>query len=767
MVVIMEKKNILNLKKFINLFLIIGSLILFTLTVSTFAGCNKNEIQFHFRKIGDAYSLTEIKNVKTDELEIPSYYKGKPVVEVDSQIFSENNFRKIILPDTIREFDSGMFSNCENLEYVNIPKNIKVLPDMTFQYCKNLKNITIPDHVVKLDADVFNECKNLEKVVLPKNLNSIGYRCFGDCEKLENINIPENIKNIEDSTFYNCKKIENIELPSNLETISDRSFENCVKLQNIQIPEKVKAIGSNAFYGCVNLKSIKLPKNLENTVIDCFGNCSNLEIIEFTNNNLNFDESNFQSCGLKYLKIPSEDFFENFDKDKLIQTFNNYIINFSCENNKKIKLDYAEERAIWNCDEIGVTKDGLIFALLKNNQIVIEGSNSKKKKIIIPDEIEHNEKKYKVVKVNYKAFAGNKNLEEIEFSDNITEIGNRLFEDCSNLKKVKLPNNLEKISEGTFYYCKKLLTLNLPKNLKFIEDDAFSYCKSLEKIHLKKYIKNMEGRAFNECENLNIFIEEEKPEIWEPNKIPVVWNFKEALEIGGIKYGITNNKEIVLCGIDNQIENIEIPQYLNINHEKYFITEICNNAFRNGKKLQICKLSSKIAKIGYGAFSECQKLTYILLPKSVCNLDYCVFNKNTTVFSERESPLGHCDTEVIYNIVGVGKTDDGFVYGLSKNNKIVIGNYDEKYARSINIPKSINHNGKLYEVDSINRYAFEGLKQIIKVYIPKTIKHIGYSIFDDCSEDLRIFVAAKSKLASWSDDWNRGYSSNTIWGYEK
>ena len=56
------------------------------------------------------------------------------------------------------------FYNCQNLEYVLIPKNVKTIGNYAFDHCSKLKSVSIPSQVGQIGEKTFNACDNLTAV---------------------------------------------------------------------------------------------------------------------------------------------------------------------------------------------------------------------------------------------------------------------------------------------------------------------------------------------------------------------------------------------------------------------------------------------------------------------------------------------------------------------------------------------------------------------------------------------------------------------------
>lgn len=96
--------------------------------------------------------------------------------------------------------------------------------------------------VVKIGQCAFSNCYNLEKIDISDSVESIGEYAFNGCTKLKNINIPDSVRNISKGAFNFCTSLSNIEIPSSIKNIEKEAFNNCSSLESIKIPNSITSI---------------------------------------------------------------------------------------------------------------------------------------------------------------------------------------------------------------------------------------------------------------------------------------------------------------------------------------------------------------------------------------------------------------------------------------------------------------------------------------------------------------------------------------------
>ena len=74
----------------------------------------------------------------------------------------------------MRKFSGESFVGCENLERIQLSKNLKRIGDYSFAYCKSLTTIEIPESVTEIEKNIFLNCDNLTKIYINRPLEEIG-----------------------------------------------------------------------------------------------------------------------------------------------------------------------------------------------------------------------------------------------------------------------------------------------------------------------------------------------------------------------------------------------------------------------------------------------------------------------------------------------------------------------------------------------------------------------------------------------------------------
>lgn len=101
-------------------------------------------------------------------------------------------------------------------------------------------------------------------------------------------------------------------------------------------------------------------------------------------------------------------------------------------------------------------------------------------------------------------FIGCKNLQRVNFGDNVASIGKRVFDNCTILKEVvfSCPDNVTEIGEYAFFGCSYLESITLSNKLKAISAGLFDGCMSLKSITIPDSVTEIGDYAFVGCRSL-------------------------------------------------------------------------------------------------------------------------------------------------------------------------------------------------------------------------------------------------------------------------
>lgn len=285
-----------------------------------------------------------INNQLVTDLVIPGKYK---VVKANS-FFGYKKLKSVTFEEGVEVIEKGSFVR-SGIEKVKLPKSIKDLIGESysgffgspFQYCEDLKEINIPNNL-KVLPDNFLDGASIEKIELPEGLEVIPAGCFNACKHLKEINIPNSVHTVKEHAFYSCDALEELIFPDSVHLLGTMSLANIKKIilpedwnytgnkywslfeytkmdklemnqydnafyigsrtnpyqvllkavnkdiESCYIHEDCKYIcgygnasfGNSGFYECKKLKTLSIPEGIKRIEFNALGKCDSLENVD-------------------------------------------------------------------------------------------------------------------------------------------------------------------------------------------------------------------------------------------------------------------------------------------------------------------------------------------------------------------------------------------------------------------------------------------------------------------------------------------------------
>ena len=128
---------------------------------------------------------------------------------------------------------SATFKNCQDLNRINIPANVKTISHNMFINCDNLGFVVVPPGLSYIGNNVFSSCTNLRLTALPPDLTSIGTYAFYGCTNLGLTSLPSGVTSIGTNAFNGCTTLYIIDLTAFTNPQSIPTLANINAFQNI------------------------------------------------------------------------------------------------------------------------------------------------------------------------------------------------------------------------------------------------------------------------------------------------------------------------------------------------------------------------------------------------------------------------------------------------------------------------------------------------------------------------------------------------------
>ena len=143
------------------------------------------------------------------------------------------------------------------------------------------------------------------------------------------------------------------------------------------------------------------------------------------------------------------------------------------------------------------TADGLKYSITDAEQktVSVSGYIGAATELVIPAEVTHEDKTYKVTAIGGYAFLGDFTLTRVTIPEGVTTIEGYAFFGCTSLTKVTIPEGVTHIGNRAFWSCTSLTSVSLPASVTHIGNRAFWGCTSLTSVSLPASLTEC-GEAF-------------------------------------------------------------------------------------------------------------------------------------------------------------------------------------------------------------------------------------------------------------------------------
>ena len=415
----------------------------------------EQSLEFMKLKTSDSYWVKGIGSITSDEIVIPSTYKGLSVGGISFDAFKNNvNIKKIILPDTIESICGYAFAGCTALESIYLPDGLKDIQSYAF-FGSGLKTLTIPDSVTILGSYACAECPNLESVKLPLKLETFFNNMFDNTPKLKNIELPDSLTYIGTTAFVGSS-IESIKIPKKVYCIGESAFENTV-INSVEFEKgsELKTIKESAFKGCSNLKSIVIPTSVTTIGTFAFWDCTNLTSVTFEEGSeLKTLDRLFKNTCITEFTIPKS----------VTEIAPCAFIGLS-----------SLTKVVFEDDSNVTVLPSQLFDGCYNLTTVYFGKNSK------------------IKKTEHSVFNKCVKLTAINIPQSVTEIGDDTFSNCKAITTITIPSAVETIGRWAFEGCLGIKSITIPAGVTCVGRKAFSGWTKNQIIYVDGYVKAPDG----------------------------------------------------------------------------------------------------------------------------------------------------------------------------------------------------------------------------------------------------------------------------------
>ena len=133
-----------------------------------------------------------------------------------------HEMQTLIVGDNITSIGAYAFPQCEALKTVKLGKNLRTIDDNAFIKCSALETIQSGNNVKSIGKRAFSECSNLNKIDALTNLTKIGSYSFYGCNKLKTFSIGKSVKSIGKGAFSQCASLKKLSVHKSNKYFSKR-----------------------------------------------------------------------------------------------------------------------------------------------------------------------------------------------------------------------------------------------------------------------------------------------------------------------------------------------------------------------------------------------------------------------------------------------------------------------------------------------------------------------------------------------------------------
>lgn len=561
-----------------------------------------------------------------------SFSLDSEVKVISRNAFKNSTINSLSLPKSIEQLEDGWCRSTDSLDTISIPPE-----NSRFKIIDENLLISIQDEVTLIFA-----CRDIETANIPSNVTVFGESSFEGCNCLQSLNFSDDsqLKKISKNAFTNST-FSSIIIPPKLEFIDKKWNKNPYTIKNVEISpsnknftfleEKIlvkfnqKEKTSILYFSLNNTTEIVIPSNVTKILNYAFQSCDELQSVTFEENSQleEICQHAFDGCNnLSEIKLPKsvkileKSAFSDCDK----------LSNFSIENDSKLVkigeniFPYSNITEFFIPDSVEKIEEG--WCQNADNLCHIQISTSNKNFVYFDE-------KLLIDKINGLLLFANRDIESGIVPATVKKIGNYSFGNCEHLTSLHFEENsmLTEIGECAFYFCSALSSLEkVPSCLRIIGNSAFFGCSDVTDFEFNSdsQIEKICENAFNNCHITSLFIPESL-HILEDGWCDSAFQLIDITVSENNRYFIFTESKLLLCKSDTEkefdtisfasrnLESMAIPDSVHIISSRAFqdCSQLISVSFQNSP-------NSKLKQIGDLAFFDCVKLKYIEpFPKSV------------------------------------------------------------------------------------------------------------------------------------------------------
>ena len=216
--------------------------------------------------------------------------KTKWIMEITSldiiESFNKDDIYGVKIPDGIKVIPLATFRDCKNLNFIYIPKSVRVVENLAFENCNAIVSVFIEDIKSWINikfannksnplfqgrGDLYLNDKKISELVIPSDSSAIKRNAFNGLS-VDRIVFPDSLRKIGELSFANNQFVQSIEFgkDSKLKSIDASAFIHCYKIKSVVFPPRPLKIKEQILTNCNNLESITISLNSKSIPLACY-----------------------------------------------------------------------------------------------------------------------------------------------------------------------------------------------------------------------------------------------------------------------------------------------------------------------------------------------------------------------------------------------------------------------------------------------------------------------------------------------------------------